>query len=48
MEAGISGVAAAINCTAEEIKELERLGKSRTDAAYMLAQALGVDSSILR
>src|SRR6202040_2425522 len=33
---GMSRIAAAINCTAEDRKELERLSSSRTDEARMV------------
>jgi transposase len=39
MEAAMSRVAAAITCTADEMKELERLSKSRTDEARLVERA---------
>jgi transposase len=39
MEAVMSRVAAAINCTAQDRKELERLSKSRTDEARLVERA---------
>ena len=35
----MSRVAAAISCTADDLKELERLSKSRTDEARMVDRA---------
>ena len=39
MGVGMSRVAAAISCTADDLKELERLSKSRTDEARMVDRA---------
>jgi hypothetical protein len=39
MEVVMSRVAAAIVCTAEDMKELEQLSKSRTDEARMVERA---------